>query len=194
MKLIVILVVIFFSSCQPVVKLLIGIRQPKLEDKESLSHYLNKKNMAIDNILVYDDSSFFKHKVNDIADLPEIRVFNKQGILIYYKDTASTCTGPAEEFTKSICSAKDLNSNSSWNITTELKKLVTLDNNPVVLSGDDSTDFYVFIYWARYIGRLNKIKVREWERNLSQVNGCKVWVAKVNMDSQKKWYEKKQNE
>lgn len=194
MKLILILVVICLSSCKPVFILLMGVHKPKLEDKESLVHYLNKKDLATDNILVYDDSTVHNSKLIELNGIPEIRVFNKQGILIYYKDTGSYCSGPAEAFTKSICSANDLLANASKTLTSELKSVVTLDNNPVVLSNDGSVDYYVLIYWARFVGALNKTKVREWENNLKNVTGCKIWVAKVDMDWQKKWYEKKQNE
>lgn len=185
------LLVVLLSSCKPVIIFLAGAHNPKPEDKESLIRYLDKKDIPADNILVLVDSTFFYRKHRDLGGIPEIQVFNKHGILINYKDTGSSCSGPAEFFTKAICSANVLSSNSSKTIESELKDLVTFDNNPVVLAKDSSFDFYVLIYWARFIGNLNKSKVRVWESNLKNVTGCKVWVAKVNMDWQKKWREKK---
>lgn len=194
MKISIVLLVVFFSSCKPVIMFLGGMHNPKPEDKESLISYLEKKDMPTDNILVFTDSIVHYRKFKEIIGVPEIQVFNKQGILINYKDTGSACSGPAELFTKAICSVNNLSSNASKTITSELKNLVTFDNNPVVLASDGGFDFYVLIYWARFAGNLNKSKAREWERNLKNVTGCNVWVAKVNMDWQKKWYEKKQPE
>ena len=190
MRTIALLLLVSLNGCVPVIKIINGFHHPKPEDKESLIHYLKKKNINADNILVYSDSINYKKKFHEIRSVPEMQVFNADGTLIYYRDTAAGCSAPAYEFTTMICSAGDLMSNPSKTITLETKNLLTLDNKPFVISKDGNYDFYVFIYWARFLGRLNKVKTKVWENNLKNVKGCKVLVYKVDMDWQKKWNEK----
>ena len=191
MKKILILFLLIVNSCVPVLKLYQGYSKPKPEDKTSLVRYLKKKKIKTDNILVFKDSVSYKKIFREIHGVPELRVFNNLGILIYYRDTFESCSAPAYEFTKVICSSANLKSNDLKTIAIETKNLVTLDNQPVLISTAGDVDYYVFIYWMRAIGRLNKLKVKPWENNLNNVSGCKVRVYKVNMDWQKRWDEKK---
>ena len=148
--------VVLLSSCKPVIIFLAGAHNPKPEDKESLIRYLDKKDIPADNILVLVDSTFFYRKHRDLGGIPEIQVFNKHGILINYKDTGSSCSGPAEFFTKAICSANVLSSNSSKTIESELSNVSSM-----VFSGDGSLvavtsgDRYGFGTMAVDVYRLN---------------------------------------
>src|SRR2546423_9223394 len=103
MKIILLLLVIASMGCGPVLKIYYGYHKPTPEDKESLTKYLKRKKINADNILVFSDSISHKNKLRkDISGFPEIRVFNKNGILVYYKDTTALCNAPAYEFTESI--------------------------------------------------------------------------------------------
>jgi len=191
MKLTSILFLVFLSSCTPFAKIFFGYRDPKPEDKKSLTKYLNRKNISAENILVLTDSLNYYRRIKEIKDFPEIRVFNKSGELIFYRDTLGTCSAPAYEFTTAICRYANSIPNHAKTVMLESKNLMTLDNTPKEISADGNYDYYVFIYWARFLGRLNKTKTRVWEENLKNVKDCKVLVYKVNMDWQKKWDEKK---
>ncbi len=177
---------IFFSSCTPVLKLYYGCHEPKAEDSISLTKYYNKKGIDIHNMLVLSDSVKYYERIKEVTGFPEIRVFNKEGHLIYYKDTAKACSAPAYDFTKTICSASGLKSNVSKNLKSETNGLLELNNSPLNLT-DTLYDYYVFIYSARFAGRLNKDHVKVWQHNLENAKGCKVKYYLVDMDWQKSW-------
>ncbi len=188
MRTFLLLMLLSISGCSPALKLYYGYHDPKPEDKESLTKYLNKKGINADNILVFKDSMSLFRRMKEINDFPSIRVFNKGGILVYYKDTSILCNSPAYEFTDSICSRINLRTNASKTITSELKGLLSLENQKIDVKTDDQYDYYVFIYWCRFEGRLNKSHVKVWENNLQTVKGCRVKIYKVDLDLQKTWY------
>jgi len=190
MKSFVFLFLILISSCTPVAKLICGFRKPKQEDKESLTHYLNKKRIKADNILVFADSLSFYKRLRAVKDLPQVRVFNREGMLVYFKDSTESCNGPAYDFTKTICLFSNSKLSSSKTLSSETKNLLTIDRLPAAISSGNDVDYFVFIYWARFEGRFNKNHVRVWENNLTNVHGCKVSVYKIDMDWQKAWYKK----
>jgi hypothetical protein len=182
---------IFFSGCVPVAKFIGGIHNPKLEDKASLTKYLHKKNIDADNILVFADTASFRKRFAEVPDIPQVKVYNKLGELVYYQDTAEACSGPAYEFTTAICMMKNLRTSAEKSMADEIKNLLTIDRNPVTITPNRDVDYFVFIYWAKFSGIFNKNHVRVWENNLKKVSGCKVSVYKIDMDWQKAWYKKR---
>ena len=186
-KSLVLIQLLFLFSCTPVIKLYYGYYQPKSEDSKSLTEYYTKKGIDIGNILVLSDSVKYKERLKEINGFPEIRVFSKEGSLVYYKDTSKSCNGPAYEFTESICNEAGLKPNVSKNLTSETNGLLELNNSPFHITADTTYDYYVFIYSARFAGRLNKDHVKVWMRNLDNVKGCKVKYYLVDLDWQKSW-------
>ncbi len=190
MRFLFLILFVSIAGCTPAMKLIGGFRTPKPEDKESITKYLNRKKIDTDNVLVFSDSVSYYNRIREVKQLPEIRVFNKEGVLVYHKDTAVSCPGPANDFTKMICIVSRLKQNINRNVKTETSSLRTLENLPVNILVNGEYDYYVFIYWALFMGRLNKSDVKVWESNLKSAKGCKVCVYKVDMDSQKRWYNK----
>ncbi len=184
--------VLLFSGCMPVMKLYYGYHDPGIEDAKSITRYLEKKRIAADNILVFADSNALEQRMRVIQNFPAYRVFNKLGAFVYFKDTGVTCNSSAYNFSDSICEKKELRTNSSKTIDSEMKGLLTLDNHLPEVDVSDY-DYLVFIYWTVWEGRLNKTEVRAWENSLKGAKGCKVKIYKVNMDYQKKWYEQSAN-
>ncbi len=178
---------VLFSSCTPIIKLYYGYHEPKAEDSKSLTKYYKKKGIATSNMMILSDSVKYYERFKEVQGFPEIRVFNKEGYLIYYKDTSKACNAPAYEYTEFICTTSGLKMNAAKNLTTETKGLLTLNNTPLNITTDGGYDYYVFIYCARFLGRLNKDHVKVWQHNLENAKGCKVKYYLVDMDWQKSW-------
>jgi len=186
-KMVAVILLGVFSSCTPIIKLYYGYHEPKAEDSKSLTKYYNKKGIDPGNMLILSDSVKYYERFKEVQGFPEIRVFNKEGYLVYYKDTAKLCNAPAYEFTESICNESNLKFNASKNLKSETNGLLNLNNVPLQITTDTVYDYYVFIYCARFIGRLNKDHVKVWQHNLENVKGCKVKYYLVDMDWQKSW-------
>jgi hypothetical protein len=185
-KLYAFVLLIFVSGCTPILKLFYGLRESKAEDSTSITSYYNRKGIDTDNILVFSDSVKYYERFNEVKDIPQIRVFNKEGYLIYYKDTAKACSAPAYKFTESICSESGLTFNVSKDLKSETNGLLELNSSPFHPT-DMVYDYYVFIYSARFVGHLNKNPLKIWEHSLKNAKGCKVKYYLVDMDWQKSW-------
>jgi hypothetical protein len=181
---------VFLFGCKPMIKIFFGAGDPKPEDYESLNKYYHRKGINTANMLVFSDSIKYYERIREVKSFPEIRVFNKEGYLINYKDTSVSCSGSAYGFTDSICLFSNLKSNSSKNLITESVGLLNLDKTPFLLPQKSEYDYCVFIYTARFLGRLNKNHVKVWQHNLDNAKGCKVKYYLVDMDWQKSWDEK----
>ena len=77
--------------------------------------------------------------------------------------------------------------NTSKNLISESEGLLMLNGTPFILKEKSEYDYYVFIYTARFLGRLNKDHVKVWERNLKNATGCKVKYYLIDLDWQKSW-------
>ena len=57
-------------------------------------------------------------------------------------------------------------------------------SKPVTIEKAKETDFYLFIFWTRYSGRLNKDHVKIWEEQANNNKNSKIKVIKVSFDQQ----------
>ncbi len=186
-KIVALILFAHFSGCTPILKLYYGYHEPTSEDSTSLKKYYKRKGIDPASMLVFSDSVKYYQRLKEVMGIPEIRVFNKEGHLIYYKDTLKTCNAPAYEYTEFICTTSGLKMNAAKNLTTETKGLLTLNNTPLNITTEAGYDYYVFIYCARFLGRLNKDHVKVWQHNLENAKSCKVKYYLVDMDWQKSW-------
>ncbi len=174
---------IFLSGCSPVIRVIYDIREPKIESKEGLLKYLEKKNIATDNVVFFTDTTSRKSRYEMLRNkLIQIQVFDIQQVQIYYKDTLLDCNGPAYDYTNSICDDSVQKVNHNLKLHDITKNLIFSNGELLEKHLKRNMDYYVFIYWARSAGRLNKTAVRQWEENLNAQKNCKIQVVKVNLD------------
>lgn len=57
----------------------------------------------------------------------------------------------------------------------------------------EEADLYVFIYWTRWIGKLNKDHVKIWEQQALNNSKTNIQVFKINMNFQEYWGEENLN-
>ncbi len=179
------LTIFLLSSCKNVVRIIYGVRSPKVENKESLIHYLNKKNIRNDNILISNYEGFIS-TIQNAGLIPNIRCFNQNGIFIPYKND-SACNGSAFEFIDSLKFNKSYMLIDSILLKNETSHLSDLDGNPVSYTDSNLYDYVIFIYWARWSGLLNKDHVKIWEESALNNPNARIKVHKVNCDVQESW-------
>ena len=184
-KILLILTLIFLSSCNLVLKTLYGVKKPKIETEKSLKDYLKRKGINADNIYAVNKDDYVKI-IKQIKNIPEILVFDKNGNNIKYKETKQ-CNAKAFDFIETLSKNTSFIYNDSLKLNDYLKKLKDFSGNPVKYNKKFNTDFYLFIFWTRYIGRLNKDHVKVWETKANNNKNAKIEVIKVNLDQQKWW-------
>src|ERR1017187_9552205 len=85
---------IFLSGCTKVMMYAYGIRNPKIETKQSITQYAADNGIETDNLYAFRDSAslagFYSLKIG----IPEINFYNKDGNLMKYRN-------------EKICNAQD---------------------------------------------------------------------------------------
>ena len=176
-----------FTSCQFALKTFYGIKKPKTETEKSLKKYLKRKDINSDNIYAVNYKDFIEI-VKQIGGIPEILVFEKNGKLIKYKEETD-CNASAFDFIKKLSIKDTLQYVDSLNIDDYLLKLKDFKGKSIEFKKQTETDFYLFIFWVRYSGRLNKDHVKIWEEQANNNKNSKIEVIKVNLDLQEWWGE-----
>lgn len=178
--------VLLLSSCKPVMKKLYGITDPKVESKASITKFARKKGLSTSNIYAYQFQPFMQNIKG--GSVPEVFIFSKDKKFIPYGDETA-CNASAFDFIKLLDKNKTYPTTTKKDWTTITTGLTDLDGNAVTNVEDANTDYYVFIYWTKYTGRLNKDHVREWEADANNNTNANIKVLKVNMDFQEWWGE-----
>ncbi|MGA9211990.1 hypothetical protein [Kaistella sp.] len=182
---------VFFSSCQPIVKTLAGVKNPKLENKERVKDYLVKANLDPQNNFIIKDKSSYQ-TVLDLfyKSFPEAILFDKDGNELIYKETTTSCNAGLFKVIPELGKNSELKKG-----THQLSQVLSdytkpLDNNQIIT---DDSDYYLLINWAIFAGSLNKNHVLAWENIAKENKNSKIKVIKLNMDLQESWGLKKED-
>ncbi|MCC6726826.1 MAG: hypothetical protein IT258_20150 [Saprospiraceae bacterium] len=183
--------VLYFSllclvGCTPVLKMLYGIKPPKIENKETLTEYMVKLKMEQQNVyaLTFDE---FKPSLKHIKNsVPDVLIFNSQGEYIPYGDEYA-CNAHAFDFIEKLNRNSVYTTSDKLDMATISKGLCNLDGGMVEEPISKNIDFYVFIYWAKWAGKLNKDHVLVWEKQAIENRNANIKVITVNVDSQAFW-------
>lgn len=180
--------VILVTSCSPIIKLYMGVKKPKIENEKSLTKYLEKKGLQTDNLYALDmtDYQYLDRIVNGA---PDIMIFTSDGKLIKYKPDTS-CNASAFGFLETVDPKMKFDYIDSVSFEDCFSRLRDLNGKPVVIQKSENIDFYLIIFWARFIGRLNKDHVKIWEEQALNNKNAKIKVFKVNKDMQEWWDDK----
>lgn len=181
-----ILLGLFLSSCSPIMKMLYGIKDPKVENEASLSKYMKKKDIYSDNVYTLDFESYQKALKLINNKLPEVMIFDTQGNYIPYGDEWA-CNAGAFNFIEELNDTTDYSISNKTSIEELSSKLRNLKGEKVKVVNENE-NFYVFIFWAKFTGKLNKDHVKVWEEQANQ-NNSNIQIIKVNMDFQEHWGE-----
>jgi hypothetical protein len=173
----------FMTGCKPIILLINGVKKPRIENEKSLRRNAFKHGMDTTNIVTVDSKFFIEKYIQD--GFPDASIFNAKGEYIEYRQTDSSCNAGLFRF------IPDLHRDSTYALTGRLKmqeeipKYRDMKGKPFTLN--DKADFYVFVTWTSWIGRLNKDHVKVWEDLAKKNTQSVIKVIKVNLDIQEHW-------
>ena len=180
---------IVFSSCTRIMLKMQGGHLPRIENAETIQSAIEKHNLSdSNNFIICDSSSYFKI-LKEITSLPEIMFFNGLGEKMEIRKQG-TCPAGVEVLIDSIqdYTIPHTSDHSPFHqIDSLLYHLRTLEGEPVNNSTIKEADYIVVIFWAIFIGKLNKTKAKQWELALQAKKNLKIEVLKVNCDVQEMW-------
>ncbi len=184
-KLSVLIMGMLLLSCSPIVRFMYGIKKPKIENEKSISNYAMKIDMSKGNIysLSFEDYKKTLDLIN--KKVPEVWIFNKEGNFVPYGE-AWACNASAFDFIKNLSDSVHYYSQNNPSFNSLPFRLKDLNGNNVEIDLSDA-NYHVFIFWAKFAGKLNKDHVKVWENQALENRKTKIKVYKVNMDFQEHW-------
>lgn len=178
---------LFLQSCRPVQSVFLGIRDPKVKTEKQLLKYATRKGLQTDNNFSLRDSLTFEKYFYTITSGKSSMavVYDREGKMLYRYDTTG-CPGPYLQYLQSICTNKQETQADSL-FTDRMNDLVPFSatTNKVINTGD--YDYTIVLYWARFLGMMNKKHARNYEQILQQNHGCKIQYIKVSLDPRDFW-------
>jgi hypothetical protein len=167
-----------------------GIRNPKIENEKSILNYLKDNNLDLDNNFVLKDTAALYSFMKSGVGAPEILFYDKNGFLMRYKDDKK-CNGQNDSLISFLDPKHIIGVDSSSNVYKYLDQVRTLDGKEVNVSEFKEKDYILIIYWAKWMGKMNKNKIVDWENSLTKRNNLKIKTIKLSTDYMGFWQIKK---
>jgi len=162
-----------------------GIKDPDIENEKTIIKKAQKYDLDTSNIVTVNSKDFLY--VLKGQSIPDGALYDKNGKYIEYRQSDTSCNAGLFQFIPSLNLTEKYNKPDSSSLGTELEKFRDLEGNK--LKPLESADFYLFIYWTVWTGKLNKDHVKAWEDLARENKNCKIKVIKVNLDIQEYWDE-----
>ena len=174
-----------FSSCKSILVYTYGVRQPKIENNQSLNKFLNKYNIYTNDIHVAADSVVFKELIK--GGVPEAYFFDSKGVYIQYREETESCNANVTRFIDTLKTANNYpiytDKHSNLHLDTFITKIVRLpDLNPIELN--ENFDYTIVFTWTKYIGKVSTNHLIEWQNAVTtaQERGIKIRPIYLNLD------------
>ncbi len=184
------LAIFSLAGCQPIMKMIYGIKKPDVENEISIKKIAYKHELDTSGIVTVNSKDFFT--VLKEQGIPDGAIFDSNGEYIEYRQTDSSCNAGLFTFIPELSLDKEYNKTNKTDLNTEFKKFRDLKGNEIAIPAH--ADFYLLIYWTIWTGRLNKDHVKAWEDLAKKNTNCKIKIIKVNLDLQEYWDEKEREE
>lgn len=181
--------ILLLPGCRAILMQMYGIKNPGIENETSIKKAALKWHLDTANIVTLNSADFLPAYKSQ--SLPDAAIFDSSGDYIEYRATDTSCNAGLFSFIPALAVNNTYRRTHKTTQAAELKKFRNLKGHDI--KPLPPADFYVLIYWAAWIGRLNKDHVKVWEDQARQNKNCSVAVIKVNLDLQESWDEAERN-
>lgn len=188
-NLIIILLTLSIWGCTRILMITQEVKNPTIENYQSLNSFLKKKQIDTSEILCFRDTAALRVFYNRHIGLPESQFFNRNKLLVPYKSSPEQCNGMVSVFIENADSINLMKPIPGEKLEAYLEDVVyEADLRPFALE-QEKYDLYLIMYWAKYLGKVNKHKVFEWLQLVEDARkrGLNIRVIKINADYQQGW-------
>ncbi|MDP1815333.1 MAG: hypothetical protein Q8K92_12865 [Leadbetterella sp.] len=177
------------SGCKFILIKMEGVKQPKLENQLSLSKFLLSSKVDTSEILCFKDTLMLNNFYASGIGSPDVCFFNKERKLIDYRSVESDCNANVSPFIDKIGSINALTPVPGKTMDEFIKGLVVVRDARDFKLEDQDYEAYMIIYWAKYLGKVTKSHISEWQKIANKVNKDKkkLRMVLVNVDYQSFW-------
>jgi hypothetical protein len=185
------LLTISFSGCKKLLILSYGVKNPKPETYQSLQEFLTSIGINQQNIYVCTDTLNWA-TINAFAGgIPEIQFYDKNGIMIQYKDSARLdCNAKAGAFIDSLI-IHEYHGNIGVKMQELFPGLVnSFDQSPFIFESLPKADYFLILYFTKWSGkRVNVEHLTEWFNKIKLLKTRKINIAYyvVSLDIMDSW-------
>jgi hypothetical protein len=183
------LLIFSLQGCSSIAKKMYGIKNPEIETKESIISYANSIHLDTSAVVTVDTSLYGAIFKRIGSSVPEAEIFSANGDNLSYKMESQDCNAGLFAFIPGLKRDTVYSKKDDFKLEEQLKKIRDLNGNSFNLSNPDKADYYLFIYWVKWAGKLNKDHVNEWEDLAHANKNVKIKVYEVNLDLQSWWPE-----
>jgi len=176
-------------SCTYILLKMEGVKQPKLENYQSLSKYLSSRGIDTSEILCFKDTAALHTFYKSDIGMPDAQFFNKDKKFVDYRQSINDCNGMVSVFLGNIDSINLETPVEGEILDPYLNNLVLEKTGQKFILENQSYDAYMVVYWAKYLGKVNKRKVYDWQELAKKANqnGEKIRMILVSVDYQEFW-------
>jgi hypothetical protein len=162
------------------------IRNPRAENEQSLRTYLDKNQLRSDNLLIIKDTAAFYKIHREGYGMPEISFYDRNGYLMKFRDEQK-CNAQNDSLISFLNPEKAIGVDSARRLSDFTSLLLHPDRSPISKTELSGHDYYLIMFWAKYLGKLNSKKLGDWERSLAANKKANHKVYKLSMDYQDFW-------
>jgi hypothetical protein len=163
-----------------------GVRNPKVESAKSITKYLSSNKLDTLNNYAFKDTTAMWNFYNKNIGVPEIRFYDRNGYLMLYRDEKK-CNGQNDSLISFLNPKNVVKIDSSENIFKYLPEIREINGNAVNYKEFNGYDYYLIMYWAKFYGKVNSIKMIDWEDTLKRKQEYKIKTIKVTADYMDFW-------
>jgi len=177
------------SGCTAIAKKMYGIKKPKVETKQSVFTYANSVGLDTSAIVTVDTTHYLNILKRIQGSMPEAEIFGANGDNLSYKKEMQDCNAGLFSFIPGLKRDTTYNKKDDFKLKDQLNGLRDLNGNKLNVMDTNAPEYYLFIYWVKWMGKLNKNHVGEWERLARSNKNVRIKVFEVNLDFQNWWSE-----
>ncbi len=177
------------ASCRPVVYAIYGIKKPHPVSTAYIVKKANKLNLEAYTLYGIRPEKY-PAVINRISTLPNVVIYDKHRQALNWKKSEDACKAGVADFIAQLRGDSNANFTSDTTFREAENELVGLhDGKPLSLQDFPKADYYVFVYWATFLGRLNREYLTDWLAATQRNRQASFHFVFVTGDLRKEWGE-----
>ena len=181
---IIISILIFFTSCTKILMRASGFKTPRYESEERISSFAKSNDIHENKIVLLNDSIEQKKALKLFSNSPGIIIADPEFNRLDFQNKKENCSAPVENLLMSLC---DIQSNAIYYTDSNLIAFKKSKAFYKTSQNKSSSAHYIFFLWNTSMGK-NIKKIKAWENILIEHANCNYQTYWINCDYMADWY------